>query len=181
MVLFVFLIYGVLQTIPPSQTPREMADDQSSVIEDLSTDEITECREAFALYDDDNDGYIKMQELSLIMRALGQNPTTEHLQQMMDEADQEGDGRIDFPEFLALYDRRRRQYTNNTFSEILDAFKVFDTEKKNAIPKPKMKEILLSLGDTTMSELDIDEMLDEADVDGDGEVDLEEFMRMIRK
>jgi hypothetical protein len=40
------------------------------------------------------------------MRALGQNPTEAELQDMINEADQDGCGTIDFPEFLNLMARK---------------------------------------------------------------------------
>ena len=54
------------------------------------------------------------------MRSLGQNPTEAELQDMVNEIDADGDGTIDFPEFLTMMARKMKDtdsavsYTNLT-------------------------------------------------------------------
>ena len=50
---------------------------------------------------------ILTQELGTVMRSLGQNPTEAELQDMINEVDADGNGTIDFPEFLSLMARYR--------------------------------------------------------------------------
>jgi Ca2+-binding EF-hand superfamily protein len=42
------------------------------------------------------------------MRSLGQNPTEAELQDMINEVDADGNGTIDFPEFLSLMARKMK-------------------------------------------------------------------------
>lgn len=44
------------------------------------------------------------------MRSLGQNPTESELQDMINEVDADGNGTIDFPEFLNLMARKMKVY-----------------------------------------------------------------------
>lgn len=73
--------------------------------------------------DKDGDGSITASELGVVMKGMGQNPTDTELQQMINEVDADGNGKIDFAEFVTLMARKM----NNTDkdSEIFEAFKVF--------------------------------------------------------
>ena len=50
----------------------------------LTEEQISEFKEAFALFDKDGDGTITGKELSCVMRGLGQNPTEDEVRAMMD-------------------------------------------------------------------------------------------------
>ena len=54
-----------------------------------------------------NAGTITTKELGTVMRSLGQNPTEAELADMINEVDADGNGTIDFPEFLSLMARYR--------------------------------------------------------------------------
>lgn len=69
----------------------------------LTEEQIAEFKEAFSLFDKDGDGTITSKELGTVMRSLGQNPTEAELQDMINEVDADGNGDIDFPEFLVSY------------------------------------------------------------------------------
>ncbi len=47
---------------------------------------------------------LSMQELSTVMRSLGQNPTDAEVQDMINEVDVDGSGAIEFPEFCVRID-----------------------------------------------------------------------------
>merc|ERR1719192_2469207 len=63
---------------------------------------VEELREAFEVFDKDGDGQITPQELAAIMRALGENLNEDDILTMIQEADADGDGNIDFEEFKKL-------------------------------------------------------------------------------
>ena len=66
---------------------------------DLTYEQIEDFRGVFEMFDVDNDKSISVKELSTIMRSLGQNPTEEEVAKMMEDADDDNSGEIDFFEF----------------------------------------------------------------------------------
>lgn len=57
---------------------------------------------------------------------LAQNPTEAELQDMVNEVDADGNGTIDFPEFLTMMARKMKD--TDSAEEIKEAFKVFDKD-----------------------------------------------------
>ena len=55
------------------------------------------------------------------MRSSGKNPTEAELQDMINEVDADGNGTIDFPEFLSLMARKMKDTdTEEDFTSIMD-------------------------------------------------------------
>ncbi len=72
------------------------------MVEELTEEQIADFKEAFSLFDKDGDGTISAKELGIVMRSLGQNPTEKELQELINGADDDASGTIDFQEFLTL-------------------------------------------------------------------------------
>lgn len=144
--------------------------------ERLSEEKIAEFKEAFSLFDRDGDGSISSRELGTVMRSLGQNPTEAELQSMVAELDTNGSGTVDFPEFLALMARRTRDTDGE--EEIREAFRVFDKDGNGYISAAELRHVMTNLGEK-LSDEEVDEMIKEADGNGDGQVNYEEFVRMM--
>ncbi|KAJ0166437.1 AP-1 complex subunit gamma-1 [Colletotrichum tanaceti] len=64
------------------------------------TDSEEEIREAFKVFDRDNNGFISAAELRHVMTSIGEKLTDDEVDEMIREADQDGDGRIDCPSSL---------------------------------------------------------------------------------
>lgn len=67
------------------------------------TDSEEEIREAFKVFDRDNNGYISAAELRHVMTSIGEKLTDDEVDEMIREADQDGDGRIDCQSNLPTY------------------------------------------------------------------------------
>ena len=114
------------------------------------------------------------------MRSLGQNPTEAELQDMINEVDADGNGEIDFPEFLTMMARKMKD--TDSEEEIKEAFKVFDKNGDGKISAAELRHVMTSIGIWTwrvdgnwllgekLSDQEVDEMIKEADTDGDGEI-----------
>lgn len=66
---------------------------------------LEETREAFLLFDKDNNGTIDTSELGAVMRSLNMNPTDTELKDMINEVDGNGNGSIEYEEFVAMLSR----------------------------------------------------------------------------
>ena len=114
-------------------------------------------------FDKDGDGTITTKELGTVMRSLGQNPTEAELQDMINEVDADGNGTIDFPEFLNLMARKMQD--TDSEEELKEAFKVFDKDGNGFISAAELRHVMTNLGEKLTDE-EVDEMIREADVDG---------------
>merc|ERR1712184_229498 len=68
----------------------------------LSEEQMEEIREAFGLFDGDQSGAIDVRELKAAMRALGFEVKNEELKKMVSDIDNDGNGTIEFGEFLQM-------------------------------------------------------------------------------
>ncbi|XP_054439804.1 centrin-1 [Pteronotus mesoamericanus] len=145
---------------------------------ELTEDQKQEVREAFDLFDADGSGTIDVKELKVAMRALGFEPRKDEMKKMISEVDKEGTGKISFNDFLAVMTQKMAE--KDTKEEILKAFRLFDDDETGKISFKNLKRVANELGENLTDE-ELQEMIDEADRDGDGEVNEEEFLRIMKK
>ena len=122
-------------------------------------------------------GTITLVELKEVMKSLGQNPTERELIQMIKSVDDNGDNEIDFEEFLILMSSKKPS-NDDPDKELRDAFAVFDADGSGSISRSELKKLMKNLGQS-LSDAELDAMMDEVDTDGNGEIDFEEFKTMM--
>ena len=161
----------------------------------------------------DGSGTITTKELLPILRSIGQNPTEDEILNLVIEYDVNGDGTIDFDEFLEMMQKvskgkqpnqKTRKnldkigYLNEKFKknlnyilllhiedldqsvEIEDAFKIFDRDGNGYIDAKEFKQVVTRMGNC-LTNAEADEFMLEADLNGDGKLDFNEFMQMMLK
>lgn len=138
--------------------------------------EQAEFKEAFDEFDKDGSGSISTKELLLVMRSIGQNPTEDEIGALIMESDLNGDGTIDFKEFLTMM-RKKSSETDQT-EELRQAFRIFDKNKDGYIEAKELRRVTTTLGQVLTTD-EIDTFMREADLDGDGKLDYNEFVRMM--
>ena len=99
---------------------------------------------------------------------------------MIDNADIDGSKHLEFDEFLALMIKRAPNDESGRQDEMRHAFKIFDKNGDNYISRSELKSAMRKIGEK-MSDKDIDVMIREADLDRDGRVNYEEFVRIASK
>ncbi|KAH7649172.1 centrin [Cryptosporidium bovis] len=144
---------------------------------ELSEQQKLEIKEAFELFDGDSIGYIDIKEVKVAMRALGFDPKKEELKKLSSNLES-GNGMVSYNEFYDLVETKILQ--RDPREEIIKAFKLFDDDGTGKISFKNLKRVAKELGEN-ISDEEIQEMIDEADRDGDGEINQEEFIRIMRK
>jgi len=144
----------------------------------LTEDQKNEIREAFDLFDIDGSGSIDAKEIKVAMRALGFEPTKEEIKKMIADVDKDRSGTVEYSEFLEMMAVKMSQ--RDTREEILKAFRLFDDDETGKISFRNLKRVAQELGESIKDE-ELQEMIDEADRDGDGEINQDEFFRIMKK
>ncbi|XP_069602986.1 centrin-2 [Ranitomeya imitator] len=145
---------------------------------ELSEEQKQEIKEAFDLFDTDSSGTIDVKELKVAMRALGFEPKKEEIKKMTSDIDKEGTGKISFSDFLSAMTQKMAE--KDSKEEIMKAFRLFDDDETGKISFKNLKRVAKELGENLTDE-ELQEMIDEADRDGDGEVNEQEFLRIMKK
>nr|KAJ0217545.1 hypothetical protein LSAT_V11C300121340 [Lactuca sativa] len=118
-------------------------------------------------------GCITSKELGIVMRI---HPTEAKLQDMINEVNVDQNGTIDFPKFLNLMAKKMKfcivlfglmKYTDYE-EELKEAFNVFDKDQNGYISTAELRHVMTNLGEKLTDE-EVDEMIREADMDGDGQ------------
>ncbi|KAG4131598.1 hypothetical protein ERO13_D09G222400v2 [Gossypium hirsutum] len=142
----------------------------------LTQEQIVEFKEAFNFFDKDGDGCITVEELATVIKSLDQNPSEEELQDMINEVDADGNGTIEFSEFLNLMAKKMQE--TDAEEELKEAFRVFDKDLNGYISASELRNVMMNLGEK-LSDEEVEQMIKEADLDGDGQVNYEEFVKMM--
>ncbi|VVB09962.1 unnamed protein product [Arabis nemorensis] len=137
-----------------------------------------EIEDIFNLFDIDGSGTIDARELHVAMRILGFEMNDEQINELMAEVDKDQSGAIDFDEFVYMMTTKFGE--RDSIEELSKAFKIIDHDNNGKISHHDIKQIAKELGEN-FTDNDIEEMIEEADRDKDGEVNLEEFMKMMKR
>ncbi|CAG8962366.1 hypothetical protein HYALB_00013505 [Hymenoscyphus albidus] len=138
------------------------------------TPEMAAYKEAFSLFDTDNDGFITKQELGAVLKSLQINATDSEIEDMINEVDLDQTGTIDLEEFIKMMKIETKP--SSFEQEMRSAFKVFDSDDSGHISVDELRKVMSSFGEA-LSEEEIKIMIQEVDKNGDGQIDYEEFVK----
>ena len=138
----------------------------------LTDDEIEELRQAFDLFDTDGSGTIDPKELRVAMQSLGFETKNQTIYQMIQDIDKDGDGDVNFDEFLDMMTSRLAG--SDTKEDIQKIFELFDDDMTGYISLQNLKRVAIELGEN-MDDAELLEMIERADSDKDGQISSEEF------
>lgn len=144
-------------------------------------EELTKCQlavfqELFNIIDVEQDGSVTYKELSVVLRALGGNLPDGVIHDMINESDEDGNGSLDFNEFTKIL--LRRMSDTDRPEDLRETFTLYDKDNNGFISAAELRTIFASIG-MKVSDEEIEEMIREADLDGDGVLLYEEFANMM--
>lgn len=154
--------------MPPPPPPEEE--------KKLTEEQYAEYKEAFSLFEKGSDHAITAKDLGTVLRSLGHNPTDAELQGLIKEVDADGNGVIDFSEFL----QSTAQKTKNTIdeAELKEAFRIFDKDGTGGISSAELRAIMTGLGEK-LTDAEVDEMIRETDTGRNGFIKLDHFLQVM--
>jgi calcium-dependent protein kinase len=123
------------------------------IAENIDTEEIQGLKAMFANIDTDNSGTITYEELKEGLAKLGSRLTEAEVKQLMDAADVDGNGSIDYIEFITATMHRHRLESNEN---VYKAFQHFDKDGSGYITTDELEAALKEYGmgdDATIKEI----------------------------
>jgi calmodulin len=140
----------------------------------MSQKDINELQEAFSYFDRDRKGYISSAELPNVMRAIGMYPSEADIAKLMQSTKS---SKLSFNDLLSAVQQAGFENKVDEAS-MREAFKMFDLYGNGMVNLVQMRTSLQSLGEKLRDE-EIDELIREADIDADGNVQYEELVRIL--
>ncbi|CAH8595714.1 unnamed protein product [Schistosoma guineensis] len=142
--------------------------------------EDNDLREAFILFDVNRDGRITETELESVLGFLGVKTTRDEVRRMIQDADCDGNGTVEFDEFLRMMRRySQNQRPKSSDDELREAFNVFDQNGDSVIDFSEIKQTMHFLGEAVTDD-EVRQMIKEADLDKNGSIDFREFKMMMK-
>ena len=135
---------------------------------------LTECRDAFDLLDADGNGSVDRQELKAALAGGGAIVEGDLLDDIFDQLDLDGDGAVSFPEFVAMMLGRVSVEQATPAARL--AFSVFDRDGDGRLDADELSGALRAL---QRSADDVATLMQKADIDGDGTLELVEFLSLL--
>mmetsp|Transcript_9138 Transcript_9138/g.16699 ORF Transcript_9138/g.16699 Transcript_9138/m.16699 type:complete len:172 (+) Transcript_9138:65-580(+) len=143
----------------------------------LTEEQMQEIKEVFDIYDTDGSGAVEDKEMKVLMTAPGfGNVSREDTVAMMMSVDKNGSGTMGMYEFIEMM--QPLILARNQKDEILKSFELFASGEK--ISYSELRELADELGET-FTDQELQDMIDDADDDGDALVGPEEFLKVMRR
>jgi len=145
---------------------------------ELTDEQKQEIKEAFDLFDTDKSGSIDYHELKVAMRALGFDVKKAEVLKLMKEYDRKETGQIEYADFVDIMTQKMAE--RDPEEEIRKAFSLFDDDRTGKISLKNLRRVARELGET-LSDEELQAMIDEFDKNQDGEIDEAEFMGIMKQ
>ncbi|KAL9372590.1 hypothetical protein Peur_034834 [Populus x canadensis] len=146
------------------------------IAEHLTVEEVEVIRDMFALMDTDNDGKVTYEELRTGLRKVGSQLAEPEIKMLMEVADVDGNGVLDYGEFVAVTIHLQKMENDEHFRR---AFMFFDTDGSGYIELDELRGALADEYGETDNDV-LNDIMREVDTDKDGCISYEEFVAMMK-
>merc|ERR1739848_250560 len=100
------------------------------------------------------------------------------IEKMISDVDDDGSGEIGYPEFLTMM--THKILNKDPKDDLLKAFRLFDDDQTGTVSFKNIKRVAKETNQS-LSDDELQQMLDDADKDGDGVLNEEEWLVLMKK
>lgn len=118
-------------------------------------------------------GHITTEELTIVLQQLGANAAPAQVAEFIASVDNDGDGRIQYAEFLQLMNKRVK--ADVPVDVLRQGFRCLDTRGTGKVHAGELRYVLTGVGEK-LSNDEVDEILKEVGTDAEGMVDYEQLL-----
>lgn len=129
--------------------------------------------QVFDMFDKNHDGTVDPSEVKSLLIALGREAKTEDVDKFLDIVDTNKNGMIEKDEFMRAMEECY-SIPKDKVADVVNAFKIFDSDEDGIITMKEMKNILLKYAGEFKEE-EVEELFKMIDTDANGKISYAEF------
>ena len=142
----------------------------------LDEEKLKECKIVFDLFDKDKDGLIPTKELGNLMRILGAAPSNLELETIIQNLESNNHKLISFEKFIVIFQKKLE--SQDSEEDIINEFRKLDKDNNGTISENDLRN-LMSNYDNPLSDEEIEEIIQVANVDSNGNIDYINFTKIL--
>ncbi|XP_020236052.1 calcium-dependent protein kinase 24 [Cajanus cajan] len=147
------------------------------VADNLPDEQIDVIKKMFDMMDKDKNGNLSFDELKDGLSMIGHALPDTDVQMLMDAADIDGNGTLNYEEFITMNVHLRKIESDEHLSE---AFRYFDKNQSGYVEFEELKDALSDDDSEASNDQVIKDILNDVDLDKDGRISFEEFKAMMK-
>jgi len=145
----------------------------------LDSEQIEALKKGFDGFDKEGAGTISETNMQMILKSMGIKVDKAEIENAAAEVDEEGSGKFSLTMFATVAARFMSEDDEEQMKEELkEAFRIYDRDGQGFITTDVLKEILREI-DSTLTEDDLLNIIEEVDEDQSGTLDFDEFQEMM--